>query len=584
MSEIDILCEKAFKAFGESRFDESLLLCEKILTKNPLHYRALKIAGLAAGTQKQYARAADFLSKVIGSAEADAVFHYNFGTILHHCKRYDEAITNYKEAIKKNPSYEAALNNLSALYLIFGRLSEAEELSKKAIALKPADPLAYTNYGTILKDSGHISEAIKAYRDALHFDPAYSLAASNLLITLCYDEHTSFEDLATEHRAIAEKSYPSHRMPQSPQPKGSSKTGPMRIGYVSPDFRNHSVAYYIEALLRHHNPEHVDVFCYSHVMQPDAVTQRLVSFVPHWRDISRNSDAEAAALIQKDGIDCLVDLSGHSADNRLGIFCYKPAPVQMTYLGYPMTTGLSTIDYRITNSIADPQGEEQFYSEKLVRLPRPFLCYTPPVDAPPVAVAPCQANGFITFGSYNNLPKVTTKDIALWSRILAAIPQSRLVLKSKPFNDSTVQQTYKKLFTEQGIDSQRILFLGHSGSTALHLAEYGRIDIALDTTRYNGTTTTCEALWMGVPVITLAGSHHPSRVGAVILSAVGIKTMVCNSDEQYVKLAVFLSKNQSHLIKLRQSLRQSMIGSALCDGQGFAACMEETIKNLLQSL
>jgi predicted O-linked N-acetylglucosamine transferase (SPINDLY family) len=287
--------------------------------------------------------------------------------------------------------------------------------------------------------------------------------------------------------------------------------------------------------------------------------------------------------VRKDGIDILVDLAGHTAENRLLVFARKPAPVQITWLGYPNTTGMPVMDYRLTDEIADPPGEaDQYHSETLIRLPDGFLCYSPPDDAPDVSGLPARQTGRITFGSFNNLPKINEAVIALWSRLLLQIPQSDLLLKSKQFADAHVRQRYLDLFTSHGIEAERITLLQRVSSTAGHLAIYDRVDIGLDPFPYNGTTTTCEALWMGVPVISLRGDRHAGRVGASILTHVSLQELVAADEDQYIRVGIKLARELDELEGLRKSLRARMQASVLCDGRAFARTMENIFRYILK--
>ncbi len=348
----------------------------------------------------------------------------------------------------------------------------------------------------------------------------------------------------------------------------------LRIGYLSPDFCTHSVSYFFEPLLVHHDTESYEIFCYACIDGGDETTTHLRSLACHWRECARFSDLEIAEQIQADQIDILVDLAGYTTNNRLRVLAYKPALIQLTYLGYPGTTGLPTVDYRITDLWADPLINDVYYTEKLLRVEHGFLCYAPPLSAPPVSSLPVEKNGYITFGSFNNLPKINPSVVALWAEILQAVSNSRLLLKSPPFADAQIRLRYQELFASFNISSERLIFLGRLPNREDHLACYGRIDIALDPFPYNGTTTTCESLWMGVPVITLAGVPHASRVGLSLLSSLGLENLVANTPEQYMQIAIELAKDKQKLEEFRTSIRFWMASSSLCDGETFARQVE----------
>jgi predicted O-linked N-acetylglucosamine transferase (SPINDLY family) len=314
---------------------------------------------------------------------------------------------------------------------------------------------------------------------------------------------------------------------------------------------------------------------------PDGRTQRLQAESDHWYSIAGKPDLEVAERIRKDQIDILVDLEGHTGENRLLVFAHKPAPVQVTWLGYPNTTGMRTIDYRLTDAVADPPGEaDKFHSEKLFRLEHGFLCYLPDAAAPEAGPPPCLESGQLTFGSFNNLAKVTSEVVRVWAEILHRQPLSRLVLKSKPLADQACRERYLGLFAEQGIPADRLELLGWLPAPQNHLELYHRIDIGLDSFPYNGTTTTCEALWMGVPVVTLCGDRHAARVGASIMRQVGLEELVAHSEDEYIALAVALAQDRQRLLALRGSQRRKMRESRLLDKKLFAETLEDAYRRM----
>jgi predicted O-linked N-acetylglucosamine transferase (SPINDLY family) len=345
-----------------------------------------------------------------------------------------------------------------------------------------------------------------------------------------------------------------------------------RIGFLSSDFRTHSVAYFLISWLKNYNRNVFEFYAYSNVEVEDDTTAVLKSLFTCWRDIRRLSDKDAAHVIADDVIHILIDLNGHTGGNRLPVFAYKPAPVQISYCGYPNTTGLKSMDFRLTDSIADPAGAEEFYTEKLLRIPGCFLCYEPPADAP---LPYLQTDKHpITFGSFNTLSKLNEPLIKIWSEILTAVPGSVLLLKRKQLADATTAQYILKLFAHNNISSDRILCKSHEEQSRNHLQQYGAVDICLDTFPYNGTTTTCEALWMGVPVVTLSQNTHMSRVSGSILASIGMDELVTHSKEEYLHKAISLAQNPFRISEMRYSLRDKMKHSELCDGKKFAEKME----------
>jgi predicted O-linked N-acetylglucosamine transferase (SPINDLY family) len=335
------------------------------------------------------------------------------------------------------------------------------------------------------------------------------------------------------------------------------------------------VNYFIEPVLAAHDREQFEVFCYSDVISPDEVTKHVQTYPLQWRDIVGMSDEQVSGLVRSDKIDILVDLAGHTGNNRMLLFARKPAPVQVSWLGYPNTTGLAAVDYRIVDNYTDPPGmTDQFYTEKLSRMPECFLCYQPEQDSPEIGPLPSQQKGFITFGSFNIISKITPEAVALWSRILKTVPNSTLLLKARSLFDKGTREYLGGLFMHQGIPEDRLTFMFHTESYQKHLGLYNEIDIALDTYPYNGTTTTCEALWMGVPVVTLAGNRHASRVGMSLLTNIGLPELVARTEDEYRGTAVQLAADREKLRFLRERLRDMMRHSPVCDAKGFTADLE----------
>ena len=306
-------------------------------------------------------------------------------------------------------------------------------------------------------------------------------------------------------------------------------------------------------------------------------------YADHWLVTVGLSDDDLAERIRTDGIDILVDLAGHTAKNRLGVFARKPAPVQVTWLGYPNTTGLKAIDYRLVDAVTDPVGQaDAWASESLVRLEGGFLCYAGSKDAPEPTMPPCLTTGTVTFGSFNNPAKLSEATLDTWARLLARLPQARLLLKGNPFADAATRALFLSRLSERGVAAERVELVAWLPSEATHLALYNRVDVALDPFPYNGTTTTCEALWMGVPVVTLRGDRHAGRVGASLLTQVGLTDWIAGSVEEYLQIAATLAGNPQHLNDLRRTLRPRLAASPLCDGRAFARKIEATYRTMWQ--
>jgi predicted O-linked N-acetylglucosamine transferase (SPINDLY family) len=379
-----------------------------------------------------------------------------------------------------------------------------------------------------------------------------------------FEDHVKYGKRFPEAQALAvdvAHSQPGHRI---------------RIGYLSPDFWLHSVAHFMVPILSHHDRSRVEVFCYHTGKREDSMTARLKSCVEHWRQTAELSDEELERTLRTDKLDILVELTGHSDHHRLTVLARRVAPIQVTYLGYPNTTGVPTIDYRITDARADPPGEsDRLHVEKLVRLPETFLCYAPPDVKVETTAAPLHRNGQITFASFNNFAKVTPFTIKLWSQVLASVPNSRLLIKTQGLQDPGLRALLLERFLKHGVGGDRIKLMPPIFDRREHLQTYNQVDIALDSFPYHGTTTTMEALWMGVPVVTLEGDRHAARVGASILSCLGLGELVARSEDEYTQIATRLAAPDSSLDVLRQSLRSRLGQSPLTDGARFTAHLEQ---------
>lgn len=577
------LLQQAQLAFKENKLAQAEAYLFQVLHIDPTNIAALDTLGSMTSLTGKYRESLQYFEKAVatGLDDPDILFHY--ALLLHRLARYHRACTQYEKVLHLRPDDQLVLNNYCVVSIIIGDLEKAEDLARRLINLNPSYINPQVNLGNILKDKGFIEEAIISYQNALQLDPSHVVAASNLLLCLCYSNWDEGKIFA-EHRKWETRI----KLRESGKSTCSTvmlkKQHPLRIGYVSKDFKTHSVAYFIEPILKNHNPDFFSIFCYSDVANPDSVTTRLQQQKNTWRSIHTMDNERVEKMIKNDHISILVDLSGHTGNRRLELFLNKPAPIQVTYLGYPRTTGLSSMDYRFTDWWADPLGQEKYYSEKLIRLSSGFLCYRPPDNSPEIASSPVAQKGFITFGSFNYLPKVNDDVIALWAAILEQIPQSKLMLKAKSLNNKSVQQRYTSLFKQYGIAPTRLLLSGYAPTIYDHLQSYESVDIALDPFPYNGTTTTCEALWMGVPVIVLAGQNHQARVGVSLLSRVGLTGMIAQSPKQYVAIADFFSRNISQLIALRKGLRQNMLSSSLVDAQLITKEIEEVYTKIYEKL
>ncbi|MDH5258130.1 MAG: glycosyltransferase, partial [Gammaproteobacteria bacterium] len=409
------------------------------------------------------------------------------------------------------------------------------------------------------------------------------------LFYLNYDSRLSARDISVKHIKRAQL-FPTLFRPLFPTDSISAELSNIkstnrkrRIAYVSSDFRFHSVAFFFLPVLQNHDSDNFEVYCYSSSNKADDITDEFKKYSQHWRDIVDLNDEEVIQLAINDKIDILVDLSGYSAGSRLGVFANRVAPLQISYLGYPNTTGLTTVDYRVTDYYTDPVGlTEHLNTEKLARLDDVFLCFSPQSSCPTVSESPFEKNGFITFGSFNNMAKINDDVIKIWSELLLNFSNSKLLLKSKALADPDVQQFILSRFKNYGISNDRILLKNYANDFVSHVCAYSDMDIALDTFPYNGTTTTCEALWMGVPVITLLGNSHISRVSASILHKLELDDFITHSNEDYINIACKLATDKHVLPNLRSTMRERIQNSGFINGVEFTKNLENLYQKIWQ--
>jgi len=484
----------------------------------------------------------------------------------------------YEKALKWGPD-AAAYDRLGCLCQYMGRMSEAVEYLKEAVEAKPDMPQLWAGYARALLDTGQTQQGIELLKKAVDGLPQSADIHSNFLFRLHYLPELDPRMLFKEHSKWGRRYAPIDRAKTNhtniPEPDRR-----LRIGYISSAFRRNSVAYFFESLLDGHDRQAVEIYGYGNVEFKDELTERLKAKFDQYRNIRNLEDKSVSDLIEGDRIDILIDLAGHTGDNCLTALAYKPSPVQVTYLGYPDTTGMQAVDYRLTDALAEPPEAQTFYTEKLVFLPDGFLCYKPPDFAPTITPLPAEKNGYITFGSFNNNCKINPVIAQLWAEVLRADANSRLLLKIKGGDEDPIKDRYYLLFEQFAVDRSRIDIIGWK-SPIEHLQLYSGVDIALDTFPYNGTTTTCEALWMGVPVISLVGGkHHASRVGLSILSRVGLKFFAASKPSEYVAKAVALGQNRRALAQIRCSMRARIAASGLCHAKAFARHIEAAYRKM----
>lgn len=510
-----------------------------------------------------------------GYAEGQA----NLGLVLKSAGRAADAEAALREAVRLDPKLADAHNNLGNLLKDSGRHDDARAAFEAALQAKPGHRAALNNLGNLLKDTGDLAGAVACYRRILDAQPRDHVAHGNLIYTRQYQSGVSPAELLAEHRAWAAAHADPLTQAAAPHTNAPDPERPLRLGFVSADLREHVVARFLLPLLERHDRAAFQVHCYADVPRLDAMTARLREHVPVWRDIAGRADAEVAALIRADGIDVLVDLAAHTAGNRLLVFARRPAPVQATYLAYPGTTGMEAMDWRLTDPWLDPTdapGGDTRYAERSHRLPATYWCYAAPAAAPEVGPLPAGEKGPVTFGCLNNFCKVTPETLALWAQLLASVPGSRLVLHA-PAGATAARVAAQ--FTSADIAPDRIELVGRVAA-AEYFRTYGRIDLALDPFPYTGGTTTCDALWMGVPVVSLAGAVAVHRGGASLLANAGLGELVATTPAGYLALARDLANDRPRLAGLRGALRERLRVSPLMDADRFTRDLESAWRTL----
>ena len=503
--------------------------------------------------------------------------------------------------LEARPDHARAQNFAGLADIVLGNVDTGLGLLRRSVELEPGNPALWLNLGAGFLRLEDPDEALRAFQAARRLAPGAPalLGMANCLLglgrwrdaqdlldglpwgdptvddvrlhSMTYDPGCTPEQYRSAHSAWGDR-FPERSRPPLRDPRPGR---PLRVGFVSPDFREHSCAYFIEALWEGRDPEEIQLIAYSECPLEDERTRSFRRRSDLWRSTHGQSDRAVADLIRSDGIDILVDLAGHTHGNRLSLFALRPAPLQLTWLGYPGTTGLKAFDGRLTDAIADPAGAEAHATEPLLRLPH-FLCYTPAADAPP----PRSPEGPAIFGCFNAPAKLNDRVFALWSQLLDRVPTSRLLLKAKSLHHRSAQEHFLNGFGSCGVAADRIEFMGWAVDGPSHLAAYHRLDVALDPFPYNGTTTTCEALWMGVPVVTLRGDRHSARVGSSLLGAAGLPDWIATSEDDYLRIAQELVSDREALIVMRQELRPRLQASPLFDSAAFIRELQDLFRRL----
>lgn len=566
---------------GLGRLDQAVASYRRALAINPDYAVAHNNLGLAMADLGQLDDAVASYRRALEIKPGYAEAHLNLGSALEDLGQLDNAVASYLRALEIKPVFFEALVNLGHALEALGQFDHAAANYRRALEINPRSAEAHSNLGNALRDIGKLDLAVASLRQALEIKPDYADAHSNLLFIHGYlstqtapillDEACRFGDLAALQ---ARRHTEWCNVPESSRC--------LRVGLVSGDLGNHPVGYFVEgmlAALATNAADQVEIIAYPSFLRDDEVTERLKSNCHGWHSAVGLSDERLAQRIREDGIDILIDLSGHTAHNRLLMFAWKPAPIQVSWLGYFASTGVAAMDYLLADPWTAPEAEEAHFTETIWRLPETYLCFTPPDVDVHVAPLPALKNGHITFGCFNNLVKMNDVVVALWARVLLAVPESRLFLKTKQLGEATLRQSVANRFATHGIDAGRLILEGAAPRADL-LAAYQRVDIALDPFPYPGGTTSVEALWMGVPVLTLAGDRFLSHIGESILQNAGLPDWIVADAEDYVARAAAHANDLPCLAMLRNGLRQQVLASPLFDAPRFARHFETALRGM----
>jgi predicted O-linked N-acetylglucosamine transferase (SPINDLY family) len=567
-------------SFNARRFGDMEAFARAMLARtpqSPLGWKALGTALLEQGKDALHA-----LQQAAHLIPNDHETWNNLGNALQNVGRPADALICYQNAVRLVPHYAEAHCGQSPALLNFGRIDEAADCCKRALILNPAYAMAHNNLGNALRDRRQTEEALICYRRALAIDSEFSMARGNLLMALQYLPAIDRTEVLTEHQRFGAQfetrlkpHWPKHTNTRDPNKR-------LKIGYVSGDFRNHAVSYFMEPIFAHHDKAHFEIFAYSNNLKHDAYTERMQDHADHWLNCAGMTDAQLAQRILADGIDILVDLAGHTAKNRLPVFAYKPAPIQITFLGYPGTSGFSAMDYRLTDHFAEPldSGADRYYSEKLLRLPESIWCYRPADTMPEVTPLPALTNGYLTFGSFNNGNKLNADCVELWAAILRRLPSARLLMATIAEGEMRNQLTEQ--FAARGIAPERISYHAQLPTHEFHLL-LQQVDVSLDPFPVNGATTTCESLWFGIPVLALIGKRFVSRAGWSVLNAARMPEFAAESPEQLIEIANNLAANLPKLAALRANMREHLRQTPLFDQALFTRNLEHAYWDVWQS-
>jgi len=571
----------ALKEIGQN--ERAVKSYEKAIQLKPDFAEAYSNRGNALEAIGQLEQAVESYNSAIQLKPDYADAYNNRGAALQAIGQLEQAVESYGKAIQFKPNYSEAYYNRGNALKAIGQMERAVKSYEQAIQLKPDYAKAYNNRGIALKEIGQMEQAVKSYEKAIQLNPNLFEAHSNYLLTLNYLADQSSTKMMEEARHFGDLTA-RQALPYRDWRKAPESDQRLHVGLVSGDLRTHPVGFFVEgilAALASNNSSQLKIIVYQSNLRTDALTERVKTYCHGWHSVVGVSDENLARQIHDDGINILIDLSGHTALNRLPMFAWKPAPVQVSWLGYFATTGVAEMDYLIADEVGVLPEHRGDFTEEIWYLPDSRLCFTPPENAPDVASLPALSNGHVTFGCFQHLAKITDKVLDVWSLVLKSLPDARLRLQNKPLGDAAVRDRFQERLQQHGIDPVKVLMSGQV-SRSEYLAVHAEVDALLDTFPYPGGTTTCEALWMGVPTVTLAGATLLARQGASLLTAAGLPGWVANCEDEYVTKAVTLASDLPRLAMLRSRLREQMRQSPLFDAKRFAQNLEMTLQAMWQ--
>ena len=577
----DAALEAALRSHRAGQLDAAAVAYQKILRLRPAHVGALTNLGVIHRQKGRYDQARSCFEQALRHDPHSGLVWSNLANLYVTLGQPADAVVAAQRAVKEAPGLAAAHDNLGLALFQLNRFDEAEQSLQQSLKLNPKFANAWNNLGQVYQRQNRLAEAAGAYQHSVELDPSFSLPFSNLIFCMHFGSQWSREAIFAAHVQWARQfESPIAALAPKVRPStGSAKARP-RVAFISPDLCNHPVSVFLKPLIANWPHDQFDLGFYASVRGQDETTQWFKEHANSWCDIHAMSDEAAAGRIAQDQVDILIDLAGHTGGGRLLVLAHRPAPVQIAWLGYFDTTGMSSVRYIVADPVCVPPALEHLFTEKVLRMPDGFVCFEPPATGPEPGPLPALANGYVTFGSQNQLAKITDSVIALWSELLGSMPGARLLFQAKAFNDSQVVDRYARLFENHGVNASRIDFLPSTTMRGI-LNNYRRIDIALDPFPCAGGTTTCEALWMGVPVISLLGDRFGGRHSASHLSNVGLPDLIAFDPKQYLELAHSLASDLPALKAIREQLRNRLLASPLCDGPRFARHFAEMLLSVM---